>query len=163
MHRISQGDLVLPGWYYPPTLALLFQFLALVSTKNTSIFWTSFNVVGMFCCSNWDIHLIISTKWLRIMIPDIGQYIIFIFACIKWGQISLWLTVLCWYALYDTSKESSTSGLLIGITGLVNLSTFSIYLLPNKRYVLYLQVWGFCFLDCVFYCTLGLGTITCIL
>ena len=117
IHRIVEGNTELQdGWFYPPTLAILFQFLSLFSIEQASFLWTSFNLAGMclLILMGYKLQFGESSAFRVLLSICLVSTSFPVLSSIKWGQISLWLTILCWYSI---QHRKAISGLLIGIAG----------------------------------------------
>ena len=121
--RIYEGDLELQeGWFYPPTLAILLEAILIFPPDLISPLWTSFNLCLML------LLILLGTKILMRAL-DSTFHISFllwssalvctsmpVLSSVKWGQISLCIVLLCWWGLWDRTKDLY-AGLAIGLAG----------------------------------------------
>lgn len=91
------------GWFYPPLLAIVL--IPFTFSKNAALLWTIVNVCGV-------IVLIRLIRTRDTMVPIVFTVALCstslpILHAIKWGQVSIWLTLLLCMSLFPSGIEVS--------------------------------------------------------
>ncbi len=122
-HYLPQAQYVLDGagqmdhgWFYPPLLALLLVPFTLF--EQSPLIWTGCNLlaVGILIYQTW---LFKPNRLTAFFITGLYTTSLPILHALKWGQISLWISVLLLWSIQK--REHKWGGMVLGFAGALKL------------------------------------------
>lgn len=104
------------GWFYPPLLMLLIA--PLTQLNDPVLWWTGLNLIGVGCIVLWVSHQI-DSSWRYGIAVLLCVSSFPILHAIKWGQISILLTVTI--LIFLTSRSHWLKSIFLGLAGAIKL------------------------------------------
>ena len=126
-HILQDDGLLNSGWFYPPLLAIvLTPFLVL---KNPEYVWTLFNLIACILlivqtsrCKKDAATLIWSVVLVSTSLP--------VLHALKWGQVSIWISILLISALSNIHSNSKWRTMALGFAGAIKVYPMLFLLIP---------------------------------
>jgi len=126
--HVLQGDgLLNSGWFYPPLLAIILTpFLVL---NNPDDVWTLFNLIAC-------ILLVVQTSRYKKDFTTVIWSIalvstsISVLHALKWGQVSIWISILLLSALSSIHSMSKWRAISLGLAGAIKIYPLFFLLIP---------------------------------
>ena len=126
--HVVDGDAILNrGWFYPPLLAILLT--PFVNLNNPEFVWTLFNLMGCILLivqtsmgKNNSSTLIWSVALVSTSVP--------VLHALKWGQVSIWISVLLLSMLLNIHRTSKWRSVALGLAGAIKVYPMVFVLVP---------------------------------
>ena len=125
-----------PGWFYPPLLMLLIS--PMTQVNDPVMWWTVFNLFGVGCIA-WFIGRQIDSSWRTVVALLLCLSSLPILHAVKWGQISIWLTVAI--LVFLTSQSRTTKSLFLGFAVAIKIYPLVLLLIELFSKRLSVVVW----------------------
>ena len=126
-HVVNGDEILNRGWFYPPLLAILL--IPFVTLNNPDYVWTLCNLIG---CVLLIVQTSMHKKDPATMIWSIAlvSTSIPVLHSLKWGQVSIWISVLLISALSNIHTISKWRSLVLGLAGAIKIYPMLFVLVP---------------------------------
>lgn len=122
-HYLPQAQYVLDGdgqldhgWFYPPLLALILVPFTLF--EQSSLIWTGCNLLAVAILT-YQTWLFKPNRLTALFITGLYMTSLPVLHALKWGQISLWISVLLLW--FIQKREQKWAGMVLGFAGALKL------------------------------------------